>query len=47
MGVHILASIISRPDKQFDFFIWGFVKDDVQILPLLIALNEMKDKIRV
>jgi len=28
-------------------FIQGFVKDDVQILPILIILNEMRDQILI
>jgi hypothetical protein len=41
-GVHVNAS---RSDHQLDFLYRVFVKDDVQILPMLITLNEMKDQI--
>jgi hypothetical protein len=44
--VHFLASAISRSDPPLDFFLWGFVKDGVYFPPILITLNNLKDRIR-
>jgi hypothetical protein len=30
----------------FDFFLWGFVKDEVYVPPMSITLNNLKDRIR-
>jgi hypothetical protein len=41
----------SRPPQSpdltpLDFFLWGFVKDDVHVPPKPITLNNLKDRIR-
>jgi len=43
-GVQFLASVISRSDP-LDLFLWGFVKDEVYFLPMLITLKNLKDQI--
>jgi hypothetical protein len=43
--VHALASIISMSDPLIGFFIWRFVRDEVQFMRMLITLNEMKNQI--
>jgi hypothetical protein len=43
--VHFLASAISISDL-LDFFLWGFMKDEVYILPMPITLNNLKTRIR-
>jgi hypothetical protein len=37
--------VISISDP-FDFFLWGFVKDEVYVPPMPITLNNLKDRIR-
>jgi hypothetical protein len=38
---------LQSPDlTPLDFFPWGFVKDEVYILPMPITLNNLKDRIR-
>jgi hypothetical protein len=32
--------------ETFDFFLWGFVKDNVYFLPLPTTLQELKTRIR-
>jgi hypothetical protein len=44
-GALFLASVISRSDL-LDFFLWGFVKDEVYVPPVPITLNNLKDRIR-
>jgi hypothetical protein len=35
------------PDlTPIDFFLWGFVKDEVYVLPMPMTLNNLKDQIR-
>jgi hypothetical protein len=29
-----------------DFFLWGFVKSEVYVLPVPVTLNNLKDRIR-
>jgi hypothetical protein len=41
-GVHFLASMISRSDP-LNFFLWGFVKDEVYVPPMPMTLNNLKD----
>jgi hypothetical protein len=45
-GVHFLASTISGSDTPLDFFLWGFMKDEVYVPPMPINLNNLKDRIR-
>jgi hypothetical protein len=35
---------LQSPDlTPFDFFLWGFVKDEVHVLPMPITLNNLKE----
>jgi hypothetical protein len=45
-GSYFLASAISRSDPPLDFFLWGFVKDELYVPPVPVTLNNFKDRIR-
>jgi hypothetical protein len=43
--VHFLASATSTSDP-LNFFLWGFMKDEVYILPMSTTQNNLKDQIQ-
>ena len=42
-----LATPVTRPDSVCDFFLWGFVKDNVYVPPLPKTLPELRERINI
>ena len=41
-----MSTIIDSPDvTPLDFFLWGYVRDSVYVLPLPQSIEELKDRI--